>query len=346
MNMKYALLLILYGFFCSCSNRTVIKEDFFNYPYKKVYDYYVINAWRELGETLPAYTPEMVESHSLLLGKLPWVDPVPSADKEMVIGMTPGWPKNPAWPDDPEIPPQKIFGYRITDPGAKGHKLKIILTSGNHATEFTGNWVLEGMVNFIAGDAPEAKLLRQKAIFYVYPDVNPEGRYQAVHRINLQAAPDPNAGTDMRKRGNPELYAAGEGDHNRIWNTRGKFSTIDIITASMIKDTGGEADYLWDMHGPQTTGNWRTPGDEARTNAYAEALLKREPDIVRCGPESGFKVNVAKGPEGKIGLYVLSGEGQRVKYPYVYEPGGWSRERLMESGRNIALAFYDILVNE
>lgn len=39
----------------------------------------------------------------------------------------------------------------------------------------------------------------------------------AVHRINLEAAPDPNAGTDMRKRGNPELYSCGEKDHNRVW---------------------------------------------------------------------------------------------------------------------------------
>ncbi len=323
-----------------------VDESYFDYPYEEVYDYYIIEAWRGLDEPVPAYTPEMVARHTELVAELPWVSPSPSATEGLVLGYTPGWPQDADWPNDPEIPAQPIYGYQITDPDTDGPKVKMVLASGSHATEFTGNWVLEGLVNFVAGSEPEAVFLRENVIFYVYPDVNPEGRYQAVHRIDLEAAPDPNAGTNMRKRGNPELYAAGEQDHNRVWPTTGQFTTIDTITAAMEQDTGGHADYLWDMHGPQEPANWRSPSDEARVNAYAEALLEREPDVLRCGPPGDFKVNVASGPPGKLSLWAKSEEGLQVSYPYVYEPGGWTRERLLESGRNLALALYDVLTAE
>ncbi|MDY0167713.1 MAG: acetylxylan esterase [Thermoguttaceae bacterium] len=327
--------------------RALLADDnAFSYEYEKVFDYYIIQAWRGLDEPVPAYTSEMVKRHTELVGKLPWVRPTASADEHMVLGRTPGRPKTPDWPDDLEIPSLPMYGYQITDPDVDGPKVKMVLAAQNHSTEFTGSWVLEGAVNFVAGSDPRAVFLRRKAIFYVYPDINPEGRYQAVHRIDLKAAPDPNAETNMRKRGNPELYAAGEQDHNRVWTTKGKFSTVDTMTAAMKKDTGGHADYLWDMHGPQEPANWRSPLMEARINDYAIALMRREPDVLRCGPPDAFKRNVGSGPPGKLSLWAASEEGLSVTYPYVYEPGGWTRERLLDAGRNLALALYDVLAAE
>ena len=173
----------------------------FQYRYERIYDYYIIEAWRRLKRPLPAYTPEMVERHTALIMDLPWAAPTPSGDDRGIIGMTVGW----------------------------------------------------------------------------------------------------------------------------------------------LKDTGGKADYFWDIHGPQETGNWRTPSNEARTNRYAEALMRRESEVVRCGPESGFKPQVAEVPPGKLMLYAMSGQGLRVRYPYVYEPGGWTMERLLDTGRNLALALYDVI---
>jgi len=320
----------------------VVDESYFNYDYEKVLDYRIIKAWRGLDHPVPAYTTEMVARYTELVGKLPWVSPTASADENMVLGKTPGWPKNPKFPDDPEIPPLPMYGYQITDPNIQGPKVKMILAAQNHPREFTGSWVVEGFVNFVAGSDPRAVFLRKKATFYVYPDINPEGRYQAVHRIDLKAAPDPTGST----RGNPELYAAGQSDHNRVWTTQGKFSTVDTITAAMKKDTGGHADYFWDMHGPQDPPNWRSPRMEARINNYALALMKREPDVLRCGPPDKFKRNVASGPPGKLTLWAVSEEGLNVTYPYVYEPGGWTRERLLDAGRNLALALHDALSAE
>lgn len=318
-------------------------RNHYQYPYKKVFDYYIIQAWRGLKQPLPAYTPEMVRAHTALIMAQPFAGPTPSGDRNGVIGMTAGWPKNPEHPDDPEIPRQEILAYKLTDPKVAGVKSKVILSCGQHATEFTGNWVIEGMVNFLAGEELESVFLRQAAEFYVYPDMNPDGRYQAVRQIDMKAAPDPHSGTNMRMRGNPEIYAAGEQDHNRLWDTNGRFSTIDALKRAWTRDTGGKADYFWDIHGPQEHGNWRTPSDEARTGKYAEALMRREPDAIRCGPESGFKPGVANGPPGKLMLYAVSGDGLLVANPYVYEPGGWSMEKLLDSGRRLMLALYDVL---
>jgi hypothetical protein len=328
----------------------VIDEAYFNYPYDRVYDYHIISAWKVLNEPVPAFTPQMIERHTELVGKLPWVNPTASGNENMIIGQTPGWPKDANFPNDPVIPPQNIYAYQITDPKAKGPKTKMIIATGSHSEEFTGAYVMEGMVNFLASTDPRAEFLRRKAVFYVYPSVNPDGKYMSVNRIELEAAPKP----DRRRwgdaiRGNPHLYAAGVSDYNRVWGTKGKFPTIDIVSSAIIRDTGGSADYLWDLHGPQSIGNWRTPTDEARLNDYAQALIKREPEVIRCGPESGYKVNVGRRPAtipGKLSYWAAHSHDFKVKHAYVYEPGPWDRKRLHEAGRNLALALYDVLSNQ
>jgi hypothetical protein len=94
-------------------DRLVVDDRYFEYEYDQVFDYYVIEAWRGLDEPVPAYTPQMVARHTALVGRLPWVSPTASADQNMVLGRTPGWPKNPDWPNDPEIPPQSCSAIRL-----------------------------------------------------------------------------------------------------------------------------------------------------------------------------------------------------------------------------------------
>ena len=311
-----------------------------DFEFEEVYDYYVIEAWRDLGERVPAYTREMVTQLAECLASHPHVNPTSSADDGFVIGQTPGWPANPEYPTDPAIPPQDLYGFCISDPDSTAD-VRMILTAGTHSTEFTGNWVLHGMLEFLVGDTDEANSLREHVAFYVYPDINPEGRYQAVNRIDLEAAPDPNAGTNMRKRGNPELYAAGEKDHNRVWNTEGKFSTVDILSAAMEADAGHGTDYFWGMHGPQSVANWRSPkGRPAWECAYGRALNAREPDVEIAGIPEGIKSGLSFQP-GKLSVWIGTDDGLSVEYPYVYEPGGWSQERLLAAGKNLALALFD-----
>lgn len=315
----------------------------FAYPYEKRHDYYVIEAWRGQGSRPPAYTPEMVAAHTALVGRLPWVHPVGRGTADLVIGHTPGW-RPPAAAGDPVVPPQPIFAYRVTAcPEGVSPGLRFIVAAGSHGNEFTGNWVLEGLVNFLAGDDERAARLRRRAAFFIYPDLNPEARWLALRDLNLRSAPDPRAGTDMRQRGNPQLYAAGAGDNNRVWNTGDRFTHIGIITRSMREDPGGRVDCLWDLHGPQEPGNWRSSqGAAAWSCAYGRALRAREPEVVVAGLPGGFKSGLSFDP-GKLSVWAADREGLGVRRSYVYEPGPWDRARLAEAGRNLVLALDDAL---
>ncbi len=214
------------------------------YEYEEIWDYVPNVEGCECK--VPAYAVEMKARHTRVLLALPWVQPTPSADDKGVLGRSHGWPagKKLEYDDktfEPDVPPQKLFGYQITNPEAEGPKVKVVLAGGNHPHEHMGCWVLEGMVNFLAGGDPRAVGLRDKAVFFVYPMVNPDGRVFHLHGVPRY--------TYARFAASPEMYAAGVPNHNRVWNTTGRFRNIDIVTAAMKKDTGGRADYAWDFHG-------------------------------------------------------------------------------------------------
>jgi len=316
------------------------------FSYEPVTDYYVIEAWRDLEEVVPAYTPEMVAKQTEAMADNPFVEPTPTADDDLMIGRTPGWPVG---TENPDLSPQAVFGYRIGETDAENGDASVILTAGNHGPEFTGSYVLHGAVDFLTSDAVEAVALRRNAVIYVYPDVNPEARYQTVHRLDLEGAPDPNAGTDFRYRGNPELYAAGETDMNRVWHRGDEFHTVDVVTGAMRADTGANVDYIFDMHGPQEVANWRSPqGHDAWESHYGTALQRREPEVRIAGvPDGDFKTGLFDDtPPGKLPVWACTPEGLDIEYAFIHEPGCWTAERCMLSGRRIMLALYDAVVGD
>jgi len=302
---------------------------------------------------LPAYTLAMTDEHVRQLRRSPWVMPTPSADENFVLGMSAGWPEGkplpwpernplradafPGWDElDFHVPPQKIYGFMITDPSATGDKIKIILTGGNHPVEFSGNWALHAMIEFIISDDPRAAELRRGAIFYVYPQINPDGRYlieQILHVSPPEISPTPTL------RGSPELYAAGQIDHNRVWETEGRFVTVDTLKAAMRKDTGGKADYSWDFHGGR---RWRHDyrslprGMESR---YAGALKQREPTVPQLiRPEALHP---------RLWGWLASEDGLNVPHPFLYEPHQlMEKERIFEVGRSLALGLYDVVTDQ
>lgn len=184
-----------------------------------------------------AYTMEMKVRHveSIRQRKLSWVSATPSADPNWVIGKSKGRQ------DEPSIPPQPIFGFKVTDPDTDpSAKQKVVLVGSNHPREDPACWTLHGLIEFIVSEDPRAKRLRKEFEFLIYPVVNPDGKWH-IH------------GPDYRKvmtiNGNPELKEAGETNHNRVWSTENQFSTIDITKAALLKDTGGKPAYFIDFHG-------------------------------------------------------------------------------------------------
>jgi len=151
-------------------------------------------------------------------------------------------------------------GSKSTNPSGTSPRTKIVLISGNHNTEYSGNWALQGAVDFLPSlhDARAAEL-RDVAEVYVYPMVNP-GRPVSLVR-----------------RGNPELTGMGYGDHNRVWDRTG-ISTIDAFTAAMKRDTAAR----------RTTSSISTtmPGfnylltvASMTHSRFCQALTQREPTI-------------------------------------------------------------------
>jgi hypothetical protein len=301
-------------------------------------------------EYVPRYTLEMKAAHVERLSELSWVMPTPSANAKMVLGKSHGWPEGvhiPGWPyedyGDPAVPPQDLFAYMITDPESNDAKIKVVLVDGNHASEMHGSWALHAMVDFLASEDPRARQLRRKAVFFVYPMVDPDSRY---HQSRIRTMP---AQSRYPIRGNPHMYAtwaaeperwrkvSGLPDHNRIWDASGVFPTIDVVVSAMKKDTGGNADYLWDFHGgcPQP-GDYRGTA-EVMQSAYARAIEAREPQIIRRNVDGHTD-------SGRLRNWSSSAQGLGVRYAFVTEIGiNWNKQRVFEVAQSYVLAWLDVL---
>ncbi len=257
----------------------------------------------------PVYTTEMIRYHVQRLAEHPDVMPTRSADSQMVIGRSPGWAQ------DPVVPEHDVYGFQITNREQDGPKLSIVLVGGNHPREQTGSWALQGALDFLVSDDPRAEELRRWCKFFVYPMVNPDGRYA------------------LSGRSNPEMLAEKVSDHNRVWNTTGRFSTIDIVTGAIRADTAETVHYLLDFHSAGAT--FFFTGPELMTSPYAQAMTAREPEV---------PPRLSQGHPGMIRIWAMSSEGFDVPFAYTPElAGGENVKRSLEVGRSFVLTFYDLI---
>ncbi len=239
----------------------------------------------------------------------PHTRPTASADEWFVLGQSHGWPANPF------VPVHDLHGFKITDfTVPDDRKIRVVLTDGNHPVEHTGSWGHRGIVNFLTSEEPEAQTLRRLAIFYIYPMVNPDGRYLS------------------SGRNNPELAAAGHSDHNRVWNTGDTFSTIGVLTNAMKIDTGGTADFLLDFHSAGSNFFYSLP--EMMDTPLARAITRRDPEVL---PRE------SAGHPGMTRIWSMSEAGLSARVAYTPEfRGAETPQRSLEIGRHYGLAFYDL----
>lgn len=258
-----------------------------------------------------AYTPRRVSAHTSTLLSVPYVVPTASGDADLVVDFSNGWE-----PD--RIPVHPLYGYRITDPFRAQPKQTVVMISGNHNAEHSGNWVLQGVVDFWISDDPVAELLRGNSDLYVYPMVNPDGRLTGIGR------------------GNPELAAQGLTDHNRVWNQTG-FSTIDALTTAMKMDTGGQVDYFFDFHSDNgSAGNYFNTVPELVTSDFSAAMTLRDPAILPV-PSTG--------DPGMARIWAMSPSGLNATFAYTPEQHDlFSERQYRDIGRTYALALADVIV--
>ena len=277
-------------------------------------------------EKVVTYTMRMIEDHvqSLLQRKLHWVMPTASSDEHFILVYSYGWP------GEPKIDPLPLFGYQITDPATTRHKLKIILTGGNHAREAPSNLAFHGLIEFLVSDDSRAQTLREKIISYVYPSINPNGRQYILSKAHANLMPS---------SGNPQLKASGgESNYNRVWETEGKFIDIDAFKVAWRKDSGGHVDYFFDFHGiPQTTSLFSC--EKSANTPLGQALFGR-------GFNSRFS---GKTPAPRDGMtlrrWSMSEDGL-TQVTFTPEIANDSLPWLRLEGQKFALAMHDMITGE
>lgn len=62
-----------------------------------------------------------------------------------------------------------------------------------HPGESNSSWMMKGLIDFLVGSSPEAKVLREKFIFKIVPMINPDGVINGNYRCAL-------CGSDLNRR--------------------------------------------------------------------------------------------------------------------------------------------------
>ncbi|MDD4889520.1 MAG: M14-type cytosolic carboxypeptidase, partial [Phycisphaerae bacterium] len=221
------------------------------------------------------YTTAMAGAHTASIASSPYVLPTASGSAALVVGQTLGTGGG-GYTDNIGriVPAQNLYGYHITDPAVTGVKEKIVLIAGNHSGETTGNYVLQGAVDFLLGADPDAVALRKRADIYVYPMTDPEGRWAGYYRSDPQ---------------NPAK------NHNRYWDNTTGFSDLTALETAMKADTGGNIDYFIDFHsfgassglGPAGVAYYDNFTANAGTTTLMNAAKSLEPGLADLGTAYG-----------------------------------------------------------
>ncbi|GFO29466.1 cytosolic carboxypeptidase 2 [Plakobranchus ocellatus] len=72
------------------------------------------------------------------------------------------------------------------------HKKAVVVTARVHPGESNASWMMKGFLDFVTGNSPDAKLLRDTFIFKVVPMLNPDGVIVGNYRCSL-------AGRDLNR---------------------------------------------------------------------------------------------------------------------------------------------------
>jgi hypothetical protein len=175
-----------------------------------------------------------------------------------VIGQSPGGIDDLGRP----IAPHDLFGFRIIDPLGAANRTSVVLAGGVHANETLGDFVLEGLVDFLVGSDFSASLLRKYADFHVYPMINPDGRFAGYNRSTV--------GNETQ-------------DPNRFWipGSYGDIPELSAVGSAMIADTGG-ADYLIDFHSTVVgkDGHYGFVHPAMQSDPFWQAVLALAPDLL------------------------------------------------------------------
>jgi len=80
---------------------------------------------------------------------------------------------------------REIRMVSITDQDIQADQKKVVLIMAiQHAGEDAGGYFVEGMIDYILSDTPDAAVIRENYIYKFLPMMNPDGMYKGVSRYN------------------------------------------------------------------------------------------------------------------------------------------------------------------
>ncbi len=264
------------------------------------------------------YPVSRTDSYVQNLVASPHVSPTTSANSSLVLG------QSAAGVDDVGriVPTQNLYGFKITDSTSTATKQKVLLASGSHSAETAGNYVLEGLLDFLLSGDSRADALRQHAEFFVYPQTNPAGRFGGYYRSNPE---------------NPDK------DFNRFFNNPTGFTDLTALTSAMQADTSGDVDVLLDFHswwGPWTNDNFIYTLPSLVNDPFFSALQNYQPEISSTG-SNGQPGMLRIWGSSTAGLNAELGMTPEIGFqPFVYESD------LLGIGESFGQALYDTIVPE
>lgn len=79
----------------------------------------------------------------------------------------------------------RISGERLEEPGKETRPV-VLICAGEHATEFSGEEMVRGMLRYVLADTPISAALRKTFIFDFVLNENPDGNYHGWHQYNAK----------------------------------------------------------------------------------------------------------------------------------------------------------------
>lgn len=235
------------------------------------------------------------------------------------------------------IPSLPQYGLVLTDSAVTDPKTKVVVIGGTHAREQSGSHLLDGFLRKLVDGSSEMTSLLGAAEFYVYPQINPEGRYG----YNL-----PNNPYSVQR----DAPANIDEDFNRVWNNPVNNPQLADIQSIMLADTGGDVDYFFDFHARSYDRNelagfgegpkqiWITDG--AQSDPFVANLQARDTEM----EVQAFVTNPSATTMSSR-VWAMTAAGLNAEYSYSAEVARDEAEAWYQPvGESYALALFDSIV--
>ncbi|KAI8926625.1 hypothetical protein BC831DRAFT_221843 [Entophlyctis helioformis] len=185
---------------------------------------------------------------------------------------------------------------RVNHPDELVGRKAIILSARVHPGETNSSWMMQGFIEFILGNSPQAAYLRQHYVIKIIPMLNPDGVIIGNHRCNLM-------GYDLNRQW--RMTDAGKEFAPEIWHARNM--VLESAQARQLV-------LYCDMHGHNRKHGAFVYGcnnDSSETLRYAERvfpymLSQRLPSSV-IFKRSQFQLQKSKEGTSRISLHRLLG---------------------------------------